>query len=70
MDSNIAHQNQLLLRIYQNKAFKQALKDNSIKFDGRDVINYNPWKNDLKNEIRDLVLTASQELQILGVKRS
>ena len=65
MDSNIAYQNQLLLRIYQNKAFKQTLKDNYIKFDGRDVTNYNPWKNDLKNEIRDLVLTASQELQIL-----
>ena len=62
LDSNIAHQNQILIKIYKNKAFKRALKDNAIKFDGRDVINYNPWKNALKNEIRDLVLTASREL--------
>ena len=65
LDAKIADQNQLLLRIYQNKAFKQAIKDSSFKFDGRDVIKYGPWKQDLKSETRDLVLIASQELQIL-----
>ena len=65
LDANIADQNQILIRLYQQKAFKQALKNVTTKFDGRDIINFAPWKQDLISEIRDLVLTPSQELQLL-----
>ena len=65
LDGKIANQNQLLIRLYQQKASKQDLKDNSINFDGRDNINYAPWKKDLEIEIRDLLLAASQELLLL-----
>ena len=65
LDTSTVNQNQLLIRLYQQKACKQALKDNSIKYDGRDIINYASWKKDLDNEIRGLMLTASQELQLL-----
>ena len=65
LDTNVADQNQILIRLYQQKAFKQALKNVTTKFDGRDIINFAPWKQDLISEIRDLVLTPSQELQLL-----
>ena len=65
LDPNIENQNKLLIRLYQQKAFHQAIKVTSTTFDGKDLIKYGPWKKDLQNEIRDLALTASQELQLL-----
>ena len=65
METNIAHQNQILIRLYQSKAFKQALNNPSNKFNGKDAAEYAAWKKNLKCEIADLLLTATQELQIL-----
>ena len=43
LDLNSGYQHQLLIRLYQQKEFKQALKDNLNEFDGRDNGQYAPW---------------------------
>ena len=46
LDVNTADQNQILIRLYQQKAFKQALKNDTTKFDGRDHHCENPVLGD------------------------
>ena len=56
METNIAHQNQILIILYHSKAFKKVLNAPSHKFNGKNAAEYAAWKKDLKSEIADLLL--------------
>ena len=47
---------------------KQVLSAASSKFDGKDALEYAPWKKALTTEIADLQLNATQQLQLLEVR--
>ena len=51
--------NQISTCLQQGKAFKQALKDSSQKFNEIDAAEYAAWKKDLQSEIADLLPTAN-----------
>ena len=55
---------QTTLRLQQNKAFKQVLSTANPKFNGKDHLEYAPWKKAFKIEIEDLHRSATHQLQL------
>ena len=54
----------------RDKAFKQLLAASSTanKFNGRDSLDYDPWKKDLQVEVEHLELSDRQWLQLLEAR--
>ena len=63
-----SQESQIMLRLRQEKAFKSLMNSIAIKFDGKDAMEYAPWKEAFINEKANLHLTAAQELQLLDVR--
>ena len=52
-------------RLRQEKAFKQLINTTTTKFNGKDVLEYVPWKAALAIETENLQLTSTQFLKLL-----
>ena len=55
-------------RLRQEKAFKQLINTTTTKFNGKDVLEYVPWKAALAIETENLQLTSTQFLKLLEVR--
>merc|ERR1712148_155379 len=55
-------------RLNQDKAFKNLLNATTSKFNGKDVLEYAPWKRALNTEIEHLQLTPTQKLKLLEAR--
>ena len=55
-------------RLSVGKAFRSILNVPSLKFDGKESLEYLPWKRSLEMETEDLKLTATQWLQLLDAR--
>merc|ERR1712240_88948 len=55
-------------RLSVEKAFRNLLNASSLKFDGKESLEYLPWKRSLKIETEYLQLTATQWLQLLDAR--
>ena len=47
---------------------QNLVKAQAVKFDGKDSLEYAPWKRALKKEMESLHLTANQELSLLEAR--
>ena len=58
----------MMLRLHQEKAFAKLLHTAATKFNGKDPMQYAPWKRAFKLEIASLHLTPTQELTLLEAR--
>ena len=56
---------QITTRLHQEKAFKNLLNASAHKFNGKDVLEYAPWKKALAIELKNIQLSSTQHIQLL-----
>ena len=61
-------QDPIATRLRQEKAFKQLINTTTTKFNGKDVLEYAPWKTALSIETENLHLTSTQFLKLLEAR--
>ena len=61
-------ENLITTRLHQEKMLQNLVKAQALKFNGKDSLEYAPWKRALKKEMESLHLTANQELSLLEAR--
>ena len=56
------------IRLQQDKAFQSLIKLTTSKFNGKDVLEYAPWKKSLNHEIENLNLTPTQKIKLIEAR--